>query len=114
MCVRVVDRGISMKDVTFRAARKIAGGKAGMDDNSESRMLFFIPSNKGESLSSIFCIPNYQFWVHITIRNFVLSHYIYVLYTYQCHSVLLGNQIPHCCILQDSHTGYQILFTGPP
>ena len=28
-----------MKDVTFGAAREIAGGKAGMDDNSESGML---------------------------------------------------------------------------
>ena len=38
---RVVDNVVSMKDVTFGAAREIAGGKAGMDDNSESRMLFF-------------------------------------------------------------------------
>ena len=43
-----------MKDVTFGAAREIAGGKAGMDDNSESGTLFFVPSNKGESLSSLF------------------------------------------------------------
>ena len=45
-----------MKDVTLGAAREIAGGKAGMDDNSESGMLSFFPSNKGESLSSLFCI----------------------------------------------------------
>ena len=32
-----------MKDVTFGAAREIAGGKAGMDDNSESGTLFFVP-----------------------------------------------------------------------
>ena len=51
---RVVDHGVSMKDVTFGAAREIAGGKAGMDDNSESGTLFFVPSNKGESLSSLF------------------------------------------------------------
>ena len=51
---RVVDHGVSMKDVTFGAAREIAGGKAGMDDNSESGMLLFVPSNKGESLSSLF------------------------------------------------------------
>ena len=30
-----------MKDVTFGAAREIGGGKAGMDDNSESGALFF-------------------------------------------------------------------------
>ena len=65
-----------MKDVTFGAAREIAGGKAGMDDNSESGMLFFVPSNKGGgSLSSLFCIPMYQFWLRIYIyRIFVLSH----------------------------------------
>ena len=51
---RVVDHGVSMKDVTFGAAREIAGGKTGMDDNSESGTLFFVPSNKGESLSSLF------------------------------------------------------------
>ena len=56
-----------MKDVTFGAAREIAGGKAGMDDNSESGTLFFIPSNKGESLSSLFLIPMYQFWLHLGI-----------------------------------------------
>ena len=43
-----------MRDVTFGAAREIAGGKAGMDDNGESGMLFFVLSNKGESLSSLF------------------------------------------------------------
>ena len=43
-----------MKDVTFGAAREIAGGKPGMDDNSESGTLLFVPSNKGESLSSLF------------------------------------------------------------
>ena len=42
-----------MNDVTFRTAREIAGG-TGMDDNSESGMQFFVPSNKGESLSSLF------------------------------------------------------------
>ena len=47
-----------MKDVTFGAAREIAGGKAGMDDNSESGTLFFVPSNKGESLSSLFSLLN--------------------------------------------------------
>ena len=46
-----------MKDVTFGAAREIAAGKAGMDDNSESGTLFFVPSNKGELLSSLFLIP---------------------------------------------------------
>ena len=46
-----------MKDVTFGAVQGIAGGKAGMDDNSESGMLFFAPSNKGETLFSQFCIP---------------------------------------------------------
>ena len=56
-----------MKDVTFGAAREIAGGKAGMDDNSESVMLLFVPSNKGESVSSLFLIPMYQFWLHYRI-----------------------------------------------
>ena len=51
---RVVDHGVSMKDVTFGAAREVAGSKAGMDDNSENGMLFFVPSNKGESFSSLF------------------------------------------------------------
>ena len=49
-----------MKYVIFGAAREIAGGKAGMDDNSESGTLFFVPSNKGESLSSLFLIPMHQ------------------------------------------------------
>ena len=72
--VRVVDHGISMKDVTFGAAREIAGGKAGMDDNSESGTLFFVPSNK---VSSLFLISMYQFWLHIYIyRIFVLLHII--------------------------------------
>ena len=40
--------------------REIAGGKAGMDDNSESGMLIFIPSNKGVViLSSAYLL--YQF-----------------------------------------------------
>ena len=66
-----------MKDVTFGAAREIAGGKTGMDDNSEGGTLFFVPSNKGESLSSLFLIPMYQFWLHINIyRIFVLLHII--------------------------------------
>ena len=68
-----------MKDVTFGAAREIAGGKIGMDDNSESESgtLFFVPSNKGESLSSLFLIPMYQFWLHIYIyRIFVLLYII--------------------------------------
>ena len=69
---RVVDHGVSMKDVTLGAAREIAGGKAGMDDNSESGALFFV-----ESLSSLFLIPMYQFWLHIYIyRIFVLLHII--------------------------------------
>ena len=55
---RVVDHGVSMKDVTFGAAQEIARVKAGMDDSSESGMLFFVPSNKrankGKSLSSPF------------------------------------------------------------
>ena len=102
-----------MKDVTFGAAREIAGGKAGMDDNSESGMLFFVPSIKGESLSSLFCIPMYQFWLHIYIyRIFVLLH-IYVLLTYYYHSVLLGIKISHCCLLHEAHMGYQILFPCP-
>ena len=39
--VKVVDHGVSMKDVTFGAAREMVG----MDDNSESGTLFFVPSN---------------------------------------------------------------------
>ena len=71
--VKVVNHGISMKDVTFGAAREMIG----MDDNSESGTLFFVPSNKGESLSSLFLIPMYQFWLHIYIyRIFVLLHII--------------------------------------
>ena len=66
-----------MKVVTFGAAQEIAGGKAGMNDKSESGMLFLVPSNKGESLSSLFWIPMYQFWLHIDIyRIFVLIHII--------------------------------------
>ena len=66
-----------MKDVTFGADREIAGGKVGMDDNSESGALFFVPSNMGESLPSLFLIPMYQFWFHIYIyRIFVLLHII--------------------------------------
>ena len=66
-----------MKDVTFGAAREIAGGKAGIDDNIESGMLFFVPSNTGETLSSLVLIPMYQFWLHIYIyRIFVLKHII--------------------------------------
>ena len=66
-----------MKDVTFGAAREIAGGKAGMDDNSENGTQFFVPSNKGESLYSLFLIPMYHFWLHIYIyRIFVLLHII--------------------------------------
>ena len=61
-----------------------------MDDNSESGTLFFVPSNKGESLSSLFLIPMYQFWLHIYIyRIFVLLHIIELL-TYHYRSVLLG------------------------
>ena len=66
-----------MKDITFRAACEIAGGKAGMDDNSESGTLFFVPSNKEESLSSLFLIPMYQLWLQIYIyRIFVVLHII--------------------------------------
>ena len=86
---RVVDHGVSMKDVTFGAAREIAGGKAGMDDNSESGILFFVPSNKGESLSSLFCNPMYQFWLHIYIYRIVVLLHICMLFTYHYHSVLL-------------------------
>ena len=76
---RVVNHGVSMKDVTFGAVREIAGGKAGMDDNSESGTLLFVPSNKGESLSSLFLILMYQFWLHIYIyRIFVLLHMSYL------------------------------------
>ena len=111
---RVVDHGVSMNRVTFGAAREITGGKAGMDDNSESRTLFFVPSNKGESLSSLFLIPMYQFWLHIyNYRIFVLLQ-LYELFTYHYRSVLLGIQISHCCILQEAHMGYQILFPCLP
>ena len=71
-----------MKDVTFGAAREIAGGKAGMDDNSESGMLFFVPSNKGESLSSLFCIPMYQFWLPIYIYRIVVLLHIIICVIY--------------------------------
>ena len=57
---------------SFGAAREIAGDKTGMDDNSESGTLFFVPSNKGESLSSLFLTPMYQFWLHIYIIQFSL------------------------------------------
>ena len=101
-----------MKYVTFGAAQEITGGKAGMDDNSESGTLFFVPSNKGKSLSSLFLIHMYQFWLHIYIyRIFVL---LYELLTYHYRSVLLGIQISHCCILQEAHMGYQILFPCLP
>ena len=85
------------------AALELAGGKAGMGDNSESGMLFFVPSNKG--------ILMYQFWLHIlyNYRSFVL-----ILLTYNYRSVLLGIQISHCCILQEAHMGYQILFPCIP
>ena len=69
-----------MKYVTFGAAREIAGGKAGMDDNSESGTLFFVPSNKGESLSSLFLIPVYQFWLHIYIYRICFITYNYMSY----------------------------------
>ena len=73
----VVDHGVSMKYVIFGAAREIAGGKAGMDDNSESGTLFFVPSNKGESLPSLFLISMYLFWLYIYIcRIFLLLHII--------------------------------------
>ena len=76
-----------MKDVTFGTAREIAGDKAGMDDNSESGMLIFVPPDKGESdylFSSAFLCTN--------------SGSIF-LFTYHYHSVFLGIQIPHRCLL---------------
>ena len=98
-----------MKDVTFGAAPEITGGKAGTDDNSESGMLLFVPSNKGESLSSLFCNPMYQFWLHIYIyRIFVI--YNYVLFTYYYRSVLLGIQISQCCLLQEAHMVIKFCF----
>ena len=104
----MVDHGVSINDVTLGAAREIAGGKAGMDDNSESGTLLFVLSNKGESLSSLFLIPMYQFWLHIDIYRFFV--FLHELLTYHYRSVLLGIQISHCCILQEAHMGYQILF----
>ena len=69
-----LEQVVSIKDVTFGAARVIAGGKAGMDDNSERGTLFFDPSNKGESLSSLFLIPMYQFWLHIYIYRIFVTY----------------------------------------
>ena len=62
-----------MKDVTFGAAREIAGGKAGMDDIVRvERYSLFHPIR-----GSHFLIPMYQFWLHIYIyRIFVLLHII--------------------------------------
>ena len=50
-----------------------------MNDNSESGTLFFVPSIKGESLSSLFLIPMYQFWLHIDIYR-ILVIYNYMSY----------------------------------
>ena len=68
-----------MKDVIFGAAREIAGGKAVMDDNSESGMLFFVPSIRGSHslLSSAFLCTNSG---SISISIEFLFYYIYMCY----------------------------------
>ena len=99
-----------MKDITFGAAREIAAGKAGIDDNSESGMLFFVPPIRGSHslLSSEFLCTN-SGSIFISIE-FLFNTYNYVLFTYHYCSVLLGIQMSHCCILQEAHMGYQIMF----